>query len=163
MMQQIEKVDFRARKWLSVKIWPLKNFFFVKIDFFHFIFANWVIWNKKKSKKIFDFFGFFRIFSKCQNLTTGNFFFRQNSSKSTFFTLFSRIEWFGTKEGKKNFFDFFRFFRFFSHFWTPKKPKISILRIFPDMRSFPEARRRLVLSFSTISEKSLDPINLNSF
>ena len=46
----IEKVGFRPRKWLSVKIWPLKIFFAskqVKIDFFHFIFANWVIWNKK--------------------------------------------------------------------------------------------------------------------
>ncbi len=52
--------------WLSVKIWPLKIFFSskqVKIDFFHFIFANWVIWNKqtKKSKKISA--------SKCQNMS----------------------------------------------------------------------------------------------
>ena len=53
MMRHIKKVDFRARKWLSVKIWPL-FFFFVKIDFFHFIFANWVIWNKKKIKIFFD-------------------------------------------------------------------------------------------------------------
>jgi hypothetical protein len=37
------------------------------------------------------------------------------------------------------------------------------LRFFPDMRSFPEARGCLVLSFSTISEKSLDPIIFNSF
>ena len=58
MMRHIKKVDFRARKWLSVKIWPLIFF----------------------------------------------------SSKSTFFTLFSRIEWFATKEEKKFFLGFFFIF-----------------------------------------------------
>ena len=112
MMRHIEKVDFRARKWLSVKIWPLKKFFFVKIDFFHFIFANWVIWNKRRKKKFL----------------TGS--------------------------------AIFYFLELIQH---GKMPKISILRFFPDIRSIPEAGGRLVLSFSTISEKSLDPINLNSF
>ena len=84
----------------------------------------------------------------------------QNRLFSLYFRELSHLE----QTNKQIFFDRIRDF-----FWKKtlihkgKRPKISILRFFPDMRSFPEARGRLVLSFSTISEKSLDPIIFNSF
>ena len=113
MMRHIEKVDFRDRKWLSVKIWPLKKFFF-----------------------------------------------RQNRLFSLYFRELSDLE---QKKNQKFFWPDPRFFWICQLIQHGKMPKISILRIFPDMRSFPEARGRLVLSFSTISEKSLDQIIFNSF
>ena len=153
---------FSASKMTKCQI-RLKNVFFHLIRLFWLYFRELSdLEQQKKSKKIFDFFGFFRIFSKCQNLTTGNFFFvktGQNRLFSLYFRELSDLE----QKKKKIFWFFFSFFWKYALIQHGKMPKISILRIFPDMRPFPEARGRLVLSFSTISEKSLDPIIFNSF
>jgi hypothetical protein len=91
----IEKVCFQPKKWLSVKIWPLKIFFSSKSIFFRELSDL-----EQKIKK--NFLAFFENFLS-QNLVQKGQKIFQNRSKSTFFTLFSRIEWFGTKDEKKFF------------------------------------------------------------
>ena len=118
----IEKVGFQPRKWLSVKIWPLKIFFSSKSTFFTLFSRIEWFGTKKNQKKFSIFFDFFEFFLSVK-IWLLEIFFGQNSSKSTFFTLFSRIEWFGTKEEKKIFWLDPRFFIFWSSSNTAKCPK----------------------------------------
>ena len=92
----------------------LKKCFFSSFSTFLTLFSR-IEWfgTKKNEKKFSIFLDFFEFFLSVKIWLLEKIFFRQNRSKSTFFTLFSRIEWFGTKEEKKIFFDRIRDFLFF--------------------------------------------------
>ena len=104
---------FSASKMTKCQI-RLKKMFFSSFSTFLTLFSR-IEWfgTKKKSKNFFDFFGFFRIFSKCQNLSTGNLFFSSKQVKIDFFHFIFANWVIWNKRRKKNFFDRIRDFLFF--------------------------------------------------
>jgi hypothetical protein len=148
----IEKVCFQPKKWLSVKIWPLKKFFFVKIDFFSRI--EW--FGTKNQKKIF---GVFRKFSKSKSGPKRQKKFAKTGQNRLFSVYFRELSDLEQKMKKKFFRVFFIFLRFF---FTQKGPKSRFWEFSQKFRFDQNLDIIFFFRFPPISEKSLDPINLNS-